>query len=448
MMCRECAIGLDAGAGLQMTHEKKLSLFDAVSMAVGGMVGGGIFAVLGEAVSQSGNGAFVSLGIAGLLALITGISNSRLTLSFDAPGGSFLFVKRIIGLRSAGTVGWFLLLGYIFTISLYAYACGHYSAMLLGLAGNHSWALGCAVIAVFVVFNLLGVRESGVAESVLVYAKLIVLVLVIVSGAFLVTRREAAPIFEHSLLNTFAAAGLIFVAYEGFELLAFDYDDIQNNRVNFLRAIGISILIAMIVYMSIAFITTGMLSDQFILHHRDTVLAYVALPALGLAGFYAVLMAAVFATSSAINATLFAMARLANLIAEEHQLPLCITNWQSGGVPVVIVVFVAVVAAVFQSVSDLGRITLFASTVFLLIFSIVNLMALLHHSYKGLLRIIPVAGFLGCLASAAQLVVDRYFANRMEFRMMLMIAGLLIALRIIYIVWLSRFCQSDSRSSN
>lgn len=62
-----------------MPSEDKLSLFDACGMAIGGMVGGGIFAVLGEAVMTSGNAAFISLGIGGALALITGLTYGKLT---------------------------------------------------------------------------------------------------------------------------------------------------------------------------------------------------------------------------------------------------------------------------------------------------------------------------------------------------------------------------------
>ncbi|MDX1645172.1 MAG: hypothetical protein R3244_12525, partial [Thermoanaerobaculia bacterium] len=82
----------------------KLSLFDACGMAIGGMVGGGIFAVLGEGVQQAGNAAWVAFAAAGGLAFVTGLSYARLTVSFDEPGGSFTFIEEIAGPRMAGTV--------------------------------------------------------------------------------------------------------------------------------------------------------------------------------------------------------------------------------------------------------------------------------------------------------------------------------------------------------
>ncbi len=96
--------------------EGKLRLFDAVGMAIGGMVGGGIFAVLGQAVDLSGNAAFVGFGFAGVLALITGISYSRLTVQFDHSGSCFTFVEEVAGAGASGTMSWFLILGYVFTV--------------------------------------------------------------------------------------------------------------------------------------------------------------------------------------------------------------------------------------------------------------------------------------------------------------------------------------------
>ena len=163
----------------QNSAEKKLTLYDAVGMAIGGMVGGGIFAVLGEAVHQSGNAAFLSFGLAGMLALITGDSYARLTLSFDEPGGSFLFIEKIAGARISGTMGWFLILGYIFTMSLYSYTFGVYAGRLFGMHPSLNAYIGGAVITVFTGINLLGVRESGFTEDFLVYIKVAILLIYI-----------------------------------------------------------------------------------------------------------------------------------------------------------------------------------------------------------------------------------------------------------------------------
>ena len=146
------------------SDSRKLTLFDAVAMAIGGMVGGGIFAVLGQAVRLTGNAAWISFALAGALAFITGVSYSRLTLDFDEPGGSFIFVEEVTGPHIAGSLSWLLMLGYVFTISLYAYTFGAYGSGLFNLGKwAHPYA-GCGIIAGLTGLNLPGDRTHGLSH--------------------------------------------------------------------------------------------------------------------------------------------------------------------------------------------------------------------------------------------------------------------------------------------
>jgi amino acid transporter len=412
-----------------------LTLFDACAMAIGGMVGGGIFAVLGVAVQQAGNAAFVSFGMAGLLALITGLSYSRLTLDFDEPGGSFSYVEEIVGARAGGTVSWVLLLGYVFTMSLYAHTFGAYAARLAGVAPAWSPYVGSIILVMLAGVNLMGVRESGVTEDLLVGGKVIILLLVAGAGFFAVRRGEALPVFESGvgLGGTLRAAALIFVAYEGFQLLTYDYDDIAHHHTNFPRAIWISIPVVILIYMVIAFVTTGGLEASVILQHKETVLAYVAQPVLGQVGIVAVLIAAVLSTASAINATLFACARLARRVARDRQLPAVLTRWQRGGVPVPFVVLASGVALLVQFGGSLEQITTFSSLVFLLVFAVVNGAALWHRAFGGWQRVLPLVGGVGCLAATALLGLDTYRTTPTTLWVIGGISVGLAALRVLFV---------------
>ena len=417
------------------SSQEKLTLFDAVGMAIGGMVGGGIFAVLGEAVHLSGNAAFVSFGLAGVLAFITGISYSRLTLSFDEPGGSFLFVEKIAGPRISGTVGWFLILGYIFTMSLYSYTFGAYAGKLIGVDPALNGYLGGAVVAFFALINLMGVRESGISEDILVYGKLAILLLVAVVGFITVNKNEAFPVFEHSASNVITAAALIFVAYEGFQLLTYDYGDIEDHKRNLSRAIVISIASVAALYMVIAFVTTGALADEAIAGRKEIVLAYVAQPVLGHIGVVIVLVAAVFSTASAINATLFATARLATRVSQDQQLPHFLTRRLVGGVPVWFVILVSGCTIVIQYLGSLHEIVSFSSIVFLSVFAVVNVSACIHRVYRGWKLVFPSAGFLGCAVAVILLAHNLYTQDPVTLWVITGIAVILVVLRIIYTYW-------------
>ncbi|MDX1673876.1 MAG: APC family permease [Longimicrobiales bacterium] len=413
---------------------EKLSLLDAVAMAMGGMIGGGIFAVLGKGVEEAGNATFLAFGIAGLLAFLTGLSYSRLTVAFDEPGGSFSYVERILGPDAAGTVSWFLLLGYVFTVALYAHAFASYGGDLIGIDGLGKGILGAAIILGLSALNLVGVRESGVAEDILVFGKIAILLAVAAAGLFVLDPDQALPVLETGGGGILTTAGLIFVAYEGFQLLTYDYDDIREHQANLPRAIYIAIPATTAIYMLVAFVTTGTLSDGFIAEHAETVLAYAAEPVLGRVGITAVLVAAVFSTASAINATIFASARLALRVTRDEELPGLVGRWKRGGVPVAFVAFTALAALTIQATADLGQITHFSSLVFLAVFVVVNGAAAAHSVFSGWGRLIPVVGGLGCVGAVAALVLDLYHRDPTTLVVIGGIAGLLLLGRLAFVL--------------
>lgn len=117
-------------------HSKAgLGLKELIAMGVGGMVGGGIFSVLGLSVSLAGHAAPIAFALGGIIALLTGVSYSRLGLAFRSDGGSFTYLEHAFRHPNiAGLGGWLLLAGYIGTLALYAYTFGVYGAAMLGTA--------------------------------------------------------------------------------------------------------------------------------------------------------------------------------------------------------------------------------------------------------------------------------------------------------------------------
>jgi len=377
----------------------KLGLKDAVSMAVGGMIGGGIFTVLGDSVILSGNAAFIAFGIGGIIALITGLSLSHLTVSFGEKCGSFNFIRALAGPKVEGFMSWLMIFGYIFTISLYAYTLGAYGGKLLGLDRGLNGIVGAGGIILFTIINFMGIKESGITEDILVFSKVGILIFISILGLMVVKETEMFPILEHGPLSIIAASALIFVAYEGFELVGFDYGDIENPGQTLPHVIIISISIVMALYMVVAFVTTSTLDDAVIITHAETALAYVAEPLLGHVGFVIVLIAAVFSSSSAINATMFSTARLAKQASVDNQLPHELIEKEMGGMPLNFTLLVSGSAIVIQYVGNVEQIAGVSSMVFLSLFSMVNLSATLHKEYPGWKGILPVFGFIGCLVS-------------------------------------------------
>lgn len=77
--------------------KRKLGTMSTLSIGIGGMVGGGIFAVTGLTVEVTRGGAAVAFLIAGIVALLTSYSYLKLTLRYPGEGGTVAFLNQAFG---------------------------------------------------------------------------------------------------------------------------------------------------------------------------------------------------------------------------------------------------------------------------------------------------------------------------------------------------------------
>ncbi len=354
----------------------KLGLREVVAMGVGGMVGGGIFSVLGLAIAEAGHAAPIAFALGGVIALVTGLSYARLGLLFHSSGGSFTFLEHAFANPNIAAIGgWLLLVGYVGTMALYAFTFGIYgSAMLGGGSGpllHH--LLESAILLVFLGINLHGVRTSGTTELVIVAVKVAILFLFAGIGLFYARADHLLPLFDRGYAGVVLGATLIFVAYEGFELIPNAIDDMEDPQRNLKRGILWSILVTILVYLLVSTVAVGNLTPPEIAKYKEYALAVAARPFLGQTGFLLIGLAALFSTASAINATLFGTARLGTIMARDRALPKIFGIMaRHDHVPWVSLTTITIVTLLFVNFADLTVISSFASSTFLLIFAIVN----------------------------------------------------------------------------
>ncbi len=383
----------------------KLNLKQVIAMGVGGMVGGGIFSVLGLAIAQAGHAAPIAFALGGVIALLTGWSYSRLGLTFRSDGGSFTYLEQAFGQGNIASIGgWLLLVGYIGTMGLYAYTFGVYGAALLGGGVDvHSamqHLLSSLVLLVFLGINLYGVKEAGNAELVIVTIKVLILLLFAVIGLFFIKSDYVSPVFNNGHLGVLMAAALIFVAYEGFELISNSVNEMENPERNLPRGILWSIGITIVIYVLVSLVAVGNLLPEEIDRYQEYALAVAAKPFLGEAGFMLIGLAALFSTASAINATLFGTARLGAEMAREKQLPRVFGFRRcENGIPWVSLVVITAITLLFVNSANLTIISSFASSTFLMIFAAINLSAWRLRKQIVIRPWVPLAGLFMTVAS-------------------------------------------------
>lgn len=269
----------------------------------------------------------------------------------------------------------------------------------------------------------------GKIESYAVIIKLVILISFVFVGVYgLIANQNLSQLsMSHweSPISLLAGGMVIFVAYEGFELIANATPDIENPTKNIPKAYYYSVLFVILLYVIIAIVTVGSLPFSTIATAEDYVLAEAAKPMLGQIGFTIITVAALISTFSAINASLYGGSRVSYEIAEDDELPHELTHklWNQ---PVGLMI-TAVVTLVITNTLPLESISLAGSVGFLLIFAAVNYIGYkLRTKIQGN-SVIPLLGFVLCSMAALTLIIQQFPSNQF---------GVIIALLIILICFL------------
>jgi amino acid transporter len=406
--------------GKSAAKNNKIGLKEAISIGIGGMVGGGIFAVLGLAVALAKGGTPISFLIAGLIALITSYSYVKLSLAYPDRGGTVKFVNQAFGIGVfSGGINNLLWVSYIIMLALYASAFGSYAPNLLELTGDKvvdSHIYGSAIVLIATAINYYSIAVVGKIESYAVVIKLVILLAFVafgIYGLFGNPHLEQLSVENwESPFNLLTAGMVIFVAYEGFELIANAAPDIENPEKNIPRAYYWSVLFVIILYVVIAIITVGSLDFSEIATAEDYVLAEAAKPLLGKIGFSIITVAALISTFSAINASLFGGSKVNYEIAEDDELPKEFTRklWNQ---PIGLII-TAIATVVLVNTLELESISTAGSVGFLLIFAVVNYSGFKLSKDIGGNKIIPALGAIFCFVAMSALLIQHFSVSRTD----------------------------------
>lgn len=393
--------------------KRKIGLAGAISIGIGGMVGGGIFAVLGEAVSLAHGGTPMAFFVAGMVALLTSYAYARLSVKYPSQGGTVVFIDKAFGNNIAsGSFNLMLWLSYLVTIALYAVAFASYA--LTFFHDNTSALIKHVLISAAVLLptaiNLVSASFVSKSETAIVAVKLVLLAVIIVFSIAYVDPELVAPAHWGSMSSIFAAGMIIFVAYEGFELIANSAEDVQNPERNLPIAFYTSVILVFVLYVLIGIITVSTIPEEQLLSAKDYALAIAAKPALGQTGFVVIAIAALLATFSAINATIYGNARLGYVLAREGQLPEIFDKkvWNE---PVMGVVVTAAISVLMANAINLKEIAIIGSASFLFIFALINASAFKLRKEIGGSRYVYIVAVLLSVTALMTLLVNTFESN-------------------------------------
>ena len=251
------------------THSRlvrRLGLFDATMIVMGGIIGSGIF-INPYVVARQVNTPFLILGVwalGGLIALAAAFIWAELAALRPEVGGQYAYLREAFHPSVAFLYGWALLL-VIQTGGMAAVAVTFARYFVeLSHVTIPDWSVAVLALASLTVINCLGVRSGSTVQSVLMVLKIIAILALIVFGLLLAGPSRAPATqtsgllgqpFSFDLLTAVGAAMVpVLFAYGGWQTASFVAGEIREPKKNLPRGLIIGVSGVVVLYLAVNFV--------------------------------------------------------------------------------------------------------------------------------------------------------------------------------------------------
>jgi amino acid transporter len=306
-------------------NQGTIGLWEAVSMAVGTMIGASVFSIFGLGAEIAGPNLPEAFLLSGLYAFIVAYSYAKLGTKTISNSGPIAFIIKGIGDGVVtGALSVLMWLTYVVSIAMFAKGFAGYFLPLFKINTStvNTALVEVSIIVFFTILNFFGSKAVGKTEFYIVLIKVSILVFFVSVGVLSIKSSYIQPRFDTPHLTGMLHASVIFfLSYMGFGLITNASENIKDASKNIPKAIYISIAIVLFIYVSISVSAVGNLTQAELLRAKENALAVAAMPFLGHFGFLLISLGALFSISSALNATLYGGANISYSLAKNGELP-------------------------------------------------------------------------------------------------------------------------------
>lgn len=295
-------------------HGKPIGLFAATALGIGGMMGAGLFSLLGTASVHAGTHIPLAFLIGALAASFSVYSYAKLGATFPSSGGAATFTVMSFGPGViSGGLNIFQYISYLIAAALYAAGFSEYTNTLLGgnLSSTEVKIVGAVIVALCAGINLLGTSIVGRAETLAIGFVTIVLFLYSFEGIH-VADINAFKASGGSINGIAIATGILYINYQGFGVVTNSSSAMQKPQKELPLAMFSALALVTIAYILVSAATVFLLPPEQLQRFNGHVLADAAQMIAGKTGFAVIGAAALLACAAALNATIFAASNIAS----------------------------------------------------------------------------------------------------------------------------------------
>jgi basic amino acid/polyamine antiporter, APA family len=375
---------------------------DLIMLAIGAVIGAGIFGSIGSAaagqVDAAGNVIRVGAGPALVISFLllgaccglAGLCYAELASMIPQAGSAYAYSYATLGELVAWIIGWDLILEYAVGNVAVAISWGDYFKSLIGdwvsipvwLTTGYRTALlssnpevhgllttaphiagipilinvpAFAIVALITWLLMLGVRESSRANNIMVAVKLIVLALFIIMGSQHINTANYHPFAPNGFTGIHQGAAIVFFAYIGFDAISTAAEETKNPQRNLPIGILGGLAICTVIYIVIGYVLTGMVPYQQLGSAADP-LAF-ALKATGMTNIAKIVaLGAVFSMAAVLLVFQYGQPRIFFAMARDGLLP----HWASKlhgkyRTPYITTILTGVFVAFWSLIGDAGE---------------------------------------------------------------------------------------------
>ena len=330
-----------------------LSLFDAVAMIVGLVIGIGIFTFPALVASNAASATDVLLLwlAGGVISLIGALCYAELATAFPSAGGEYHFLTRAFGPQIAFLFAW-ARLGVIQTgaIALVCFILGDYATRLYDLGPNSSAIYAGITVVILTIANLLGAQPGKNLQNVLscgiVGLLAVAIVVGLINGVSGASPAAVAPAASVATVATAPGVAMIFIllTYGGWNEAAYLSAEVKDASRNMARVLILSLLLITLIYVLVNVAYLHVLGLDGMRGGSTTIGAELMNREFGSAGAVLLSVAVILAALSTANATIFTGARTSYALGRDFPPLGFLGKWSARGAPAAALIIQGVIA--------------------------------------------------------------------------------------------------------